>query len=144
MLTYCIDVCVFTTKMQPSRLTQQHCVVSIPSTTTTICSLTAGFSGAAVVDLDSLQTPPPLRVAAAALSHQLVGEWEGGEGSEKGWFTQGSRLPLLVPSLLIPDSFPQAHDLSQPLNPSRSRVGLWLQSHLSLHCSFFFFLIMIV
>lgn len=100
----------------------QFLIISFTITTTCpiIERLFSTRARATVVLLRSISTPHnpspwvPSRSNSESSAQQRVRREKGGEGSGKGWFIQGSRLPCLVPSLLFPDSFPQAHDPSQP------------------------------
>lgn len=78
-------------------------------------SATCTYISTAAADLHSSLYLLPGFPFVPAVSHQLS---RGGEGSGKGWFIQGSSVPCLVPSLLIPDSLPEAHDLFQPQTPA--------------------------
>lgn len=57
-------------------------------------------------------------------------------GSGKGWFTQGSRLPCLVSPLFFFLTVSPEHMIRLEPKPLPFYVGLWLESHLSLRCSF--------
>ena len=94
------------------------------------------YSSAAAVDLDNSQSFPP---GFPLLFQQWVissAESEKrGKGSWKGWFIQGSRLPRLVPRSSLLTVSPEHMTRLNP-KPRRFCVALWLQSHLSLQCSF--------